>query len=133
MFVDDTKVQQFQSRICVGINPPNPSVDYPGLPKQISTDPSFAFNFVENGKYVWKSSLLAPGSGTEIKIYDNCVSAPVYRKWKIQSDQSVTVSWKPGTDQITVAGKVDYDHWEAYSSESIGFAWGEGWNCEYSE
>ncbi|KAK6341643.1 hypothetical protein TWF696_008712 [Orbilia brochopaga] len=133
MFTDyKTGEQQFQSQYVVGGNPKNSS-DYPGLPDQNPSNPAFDFVFEENGKYAWRRKWPAPGSSTEIKTYTDCNSAPVYRKWVIEADNSVEVSWNPGEDKIKVRGAVTYDHWEAYNSSNMKFGWGSYSGCMWGD
>ncbi|TPX14889.1 uncharacterized protein E0L32_004998 [Thyridium curvatum] len=131
MFTDrGSGEQQFQSRYVVGANP-NPASLYPGLPDQVASNPTFDFKWESNGHYAWRRTWAAPGSGQEVKTYTDCNSAPVYRKWTIEAENSVEVDWVPGNDTINVKGSVFYNHWEAYNARgNMNFGWkSEGGDC----
>ena len=125
--VDKDKNQYFRSGISVGTNPPDRQTVYPGVANQDANDPDFAFKYMASGRYVWTKKLAAPGSGVDTRTFTDCLYAPIYRKWDIHSTQTVTVSWNPGSNRITVSGVTAYYHWEAYSSKHDRWEWnGQG-------
>ena len=121
--VDQNKNQYFRSGISVGTNPPDRETVYPGVANQDANDPDFAFKYMASGKYVWTKRLAAPGSGQDTRTFTDCLYAPIYRKWDIHSTQTVTVSWKPATNKITVTGSTAYYHWEGFSTKHDRWAW----------
>ena len=121
--VDKDKNQYFRSGISVGTNPPDRKTLYPGVANQDANDPDFAFKYMASGRYVWTKKLAAPGSGVDTRTFTDCLYAPIYRKWDIHSTQTVTVSWNPGSNRITVSGVTAYYHWEAYSSKHDRWEW----------
>ncbi|KAF3916375.1 hypothetical protein ABW21_db0206232 [Orbilia brochopaga] len=132
MYTDHQGVQRFQSRYVVGGNPDDPSF-YPGLPDQKASNPVFDFKLEAPGRYAWRKTWPAPGSGTEVKTYTDCNDAPVYRKWLIEAKNAVEVSWNPGSSEIVVRGSVRYDHWEAYNSKDMNFDWRGYSDCLWGE
>ncbi|ETS87118.1 hypothetical protein PFICI_00946 [Pestalotiopsis fici W106-1] len=134
MFTDKSSgEQQFKSRYIVGANP-NPASLYPGLPDQVATNPTFDFKLEDKGRYAWRRTWPAPGSGTEVKPYTDCNAAPVYRKWSIEAANNVEVTWTPGQDTIRVAGSVVYDHWEAYNARgNMNFPWKAWHDCYWGD
>lgn len=132
---DPNKNHRFETGFVVGTDPPNKSQDHPSLPTQVATDPAFDFTWKSPGVYEWSNSLTAPGSNQSPITVDNCAFQPVYRKWDCGTTNTVTVSWKPGTDTIKVEGKIRYHGNEYWSSGNKDFEnsrgrglWYEGQN-----
>jgi hypothetical protein len=127
MGVDQDQNHYFRSGLAVGANPPDRENLYPDVVNQDPADPDFDFKYIGPGEYKWSKRLAAPGSHSETKTYTNCTYAPIWRKWDMNSTQSVTVKWTAGDNKITVTGDIKYRHWEAYSTKHDNWGWnGDG-------
>ncbi|OAL53443.1 hypothetical protein IQ07DRAFT_678149 [Pyrenochaeta sp. DS3sAY3a] len=123
MGVDDQRNHYFRSGLAVGTDPPNRTTLYPDVVKQDAAEPYFDFKYIGPGEYKWSKTQSAPGSCSETKLYENCAFAPIWRKWDMNSTQSITVKWTPGGNKITVTGEIKYRHWEAYSMKHSNWGW----------
>jgi hypothetical protein len=118
-----SKEHYFRSGLAVGANPPDRKNLYPTVANQDPADPAFDFQYIDAGEYKWSKMQAAPGSLSETKCFTGCVFAPIWRKWDMNSTQSVTVKWTPGGNKITVTGDIKYRHWEAYSTKHENWGW----------
>ncbi|KAF7919315.1 hypothetical protein EAE99_008617 [Botrytis elliptica] len=127
--------QMFTSRLAIGVDPDPAEIADSGnewrgslypedVPKQDPASEWFQFKPDGPNRYKWEKTIHAPGSEDVTHTFRSCSGAPVWRRWKINSTNSVVVSWESGGDTFHVKGSTSYDHWEAWSGQTSKFMWG---------
>ncbi|EJT77521.1 hypothetical protein GGTG_02628 [Gaeumannomyces tritici R3-111a-1] len=109
-----------QPRFCVGA--PAPSFDInPGTisgqkPAQLPNDSYYEFKPAGPRTFKWEDNFVAPGSGTETYTHTKYKDGTIYRHWKTDSKQSVTITWEPAGHVFNVKGTMRTYHWQGYST-----------------